>query len=100
VSKDVKTLSFCPNYFCTRNIVIYFQDIFLSSRIEPGVLNIHGIELKQFNCFKVLCLKLVMVVHACNPSTQEAEARGLRAQGQPGLYSKSLTKKKNPNKIK
>jgi hypothetical protein len=41
-----------------------------------------------------------MVVHACNPSTQEAEARGLRAQGQPGLYSKSLTKKKNPNKIK
>jgi hypothetical protein len=28
-----------------------------------------------------------MVDHTCNPSTQEAEARGLRLHGQPGLHS-------------
>jgi hypothetical protein len=34
-----------------------------------------------------------MVVHACNPSTQEAEIGGLQVQ--PGLHSKVYLKKKN-----
>jgi hypothetical protein len=35
-----------------------------------------------------------MVVHACNFSTQEAEAGGLQVQGQPGLYGKTLSQEK------
>jgi hypothetical protein len=31
--------------------------------------------------------ELDMVVHTCNPNTWEAEAEGLRVQGQPGLHS-------------
>jgi hypothetical protein len=34
-----------------------------------------------------------VVIHSCNPSTQEAEAEGLRVQGQPGLHSKTLFQK-------
>jgi hypothetical protein len=34
------------------------------------------------------------VSHPCNPSTQEAEAQGLRVQGQPGLHSKTMSKEK------
>jgi hypothetical protein len=37
-----------------------------------------------------------VVVHAFNPSTQEAEAGGLQVQGQPGLHSETLPHK---NKI-
>jgi hypothetical protein len=32
-----------------------------------------------------------MVVHACNPSTQETEAGGLWVPGQPKLHSKTLS---------
>jgi hypothetical protein len=35
-----------------------------------------------------------VVTHACNSSTWEAEAGGSRAQGQPGLHSKTLYPKK------
>jgi hypothetical protein len=35
-----------------------------------------------------------VVIHACNSSTQEAEARGLKAQSQPTLNSKTLSQKK------
>jgi hypothetical protein len=39
-----------------------------------------------------------VVVHICNPSTQEAEAGGLNIQSPPGLRSKTLSlKKKNKN---
>jgi hypothetical protein len=34
------------------------------------------------------------MLHACNPSTQEAEARGSTVQGQPGLHSETLPQKK------
>jgi hypothetical protein len=34
-----------------------------------------------------------MVVHACNPSTWEAELGSLRAQGQPWQLSKTLSQK-------
>jgi hypothetical protein len=30
------------------------------------------------------------MVHACNPSTREAEAGGSQVQGQPRLHSKTL----------
>jgi hypothetical protein len=30
------------------------------------------------------------VLHACNPSTQEAKARGSQVEGQPGLHSETL----------
>jgi hypothetical protein len=39
-------------------------------------------------------LKLDVVVHTCNLSTEEAEAGGLQVQGQPGLYNKTLSLKK------
>jgi hypothetical protein len=35
-----------------------------------------------------------MVVHTCNPSTLEAEARGSWLQGQPELYSENLSQRK------
>jgi hypothetical protein len=35
---------------------------------------------------KILFHQLVLVVHACNPSTQEVEAGGSRVSGQPGLH--------------
>jgi hypothetical protein len=35
-----------------------------------------------------------VVVHACNLSTQEAEAEGSRVRGQPGLHSRPCVKKK------
>jgi hypothetical protein len=34
-----------------------------------------------------------MMMHAYNPSTQEAKARGSQVPGQPGLHSKTLTQK-------
>jgi hypothetical protein len=34
-----------------------------------------------------------MVTNACNSSTQEAKAGGLRVQGQPGLHSETLSQK-------
>jgi hypothetical protein len=38
------------------------------------------------------------MVHACNPSTQEVEAGGLRVQGQPELHSETLSQKQNKTK--
>jgi hypothetical protein len=41
-------------------------------------------------------MKLGVVVHSCNLSTQEAEAGGSLVQGQPGLHSETLSlKEKN-----
>jgi hypothetical protein len=37
---------------------------------------------------------LGVVVHICNPSTQEAEAGGLQIQEQPGLPSEAFSPKK------
>jgi hypothetical protein len=39
-------------------------------------------------------IKPGMVVHTCNPSTQEVEVGGLKVQGQPGLHNESLSLKK------
>lgn len=36
----------------------------------------------------------------CNPITQEAEASGSRVRGQPLLYSETLLKKNNKEKVK
>jgi hypothetical protein len=45
-----------------------------------------------------------MVVHACDPSTQEAEAGGLQVQGQPELQTETCLKtnkqKQQPNKVR
>jgi hypothetical protein len=40
-----------------------------------------------------------MVIHACNPSTQEVEAGGLRVQVQPELYSKTLSQKQQQKNL-
>jgi hypothetical protein len=40
-----------------------------------------------------------MMVHACNPSTHEAEAGESRVQGQPALHSKTLTQNKTKNGV-
>jgi hypothetical protein len=32
-----------------------------------------------------------VVVHTCNPSTEEDEAGGLSTQGQPGLHRQALS---------
>jgi hypothetical protein len=34
-----------------------------------------------------------MVMHTCNPSTQENKARGSQVWSQPGLHSKTLSQK-------
>jgi hypothetical protein len=34
-----------------------------------------------------------MVVHACNSTTQEADAGGLQVQKQPEIYSETLSRK-------
>jgi hypothetical protein len=39
-----------------------------------------------------------MLVYACNPNTQEAEAGRLRVWGQCGLYSKTQKKKKKKSR--
>jgi hypothetical protein len=44
-------------------------------------------------------MQLSMVVHTCNPSTQEAEAGELGVPGQPGLCSKTLSQKHTNKKI-
>jgi hypothetical protein len=36
-----------------------------------------------------------MVAHTSNPSTGEAEAGGLRVQGQPGLHIETLSQNKS-----
>jgi hypothetical protein len=41
-----------------------------------------------------------MVVHLCNPSTQEAEVGGLGVQGQPGQHSETLSKTQPKRKKK
>jgi hypothetical protein len=35
-----------------------------------------------------------MVVHACNPITQEVEAKGFQIQSQPRLHYETVSKKK------
>jgi hypothetical protein len=60
---------------------------------EEGIIN-HSChvtdQLMKFgSCFKIFSLKPDVVVHTCNPSTQETEARRLRVQSQPGLPSKT-----------
>lgn len=44
--------------------------------------------------------RLDTVAHACNPSTQEAEAGKLPIQSQPGLHSKIVAKTKQTKKFK
>jgi hypothetical protein len=39
-----------------------------------------------------------MVVHTCNPSTQEVKAEG--SQGQPGLHSENLSQREEKKKSK
>jgi hypothetical protein len=39
-------------------------------------------------------IKLNLVFHACNLSTQEAEARRLQVQGQPELHKETLFQKR------
>jgi hypothetical protein len=39
-----------------------------------------------------------VAVHTCNSSTQEAEAGGSRALGQPGLHSGNLSQKNKQSK--
>jgi hypothetical protein len=39
-----------------------------------------------------------VVVHTLNSSTQEVKAGGSQVQGQPGLYSESLSQKKKKHK--
>jgi hypothetical protein len=39
-------------------------------------------------------MELGMVVHICNPSTQETEAGGVKVQGQSGLHSETFSKKR------
>jgi hypothetical protein len=39
-------------------------------------------------------MKAGVVVHACNPSTQETEAGGLQIRSQPGKYGMTCLKKK------
>jgi hypothetical protein len=43
---------------------------------------------------------LVVVVHACNPSTQEAKTGGLEVPAKNGIHSETLSPKKTskPNK--
>jgi hypothetical protein len=38
--------------------------------------------------------KLGIVAHACNPSSQETGTGGLQDQGQPGLHSETMIRKK------
>jgi hypothetical protein len=40
-------------------------------------------------------MKLGVLMHTCNPSTQEMEAGGLQVWGQPGLHSETLPQKHN-----
>jgi hypothetical protein len=37
---------------------------------------------------------LNVMVHACNPSTQKAEAGGFQVQGQPGLLGRRLLRRR------
>jgi hypothetical protein len=41
--------------------------------------------------YMTLNIKLGMLVHLCNPSIREIEAGGSWVQGQPGLYSETLS---------
>jgi hypothetical protein len=41
-----------------------------------------------------------VVAHTCNHSAQEAEARGSKVQGHPGLHNETLSQKKKKKKKK
>jgi hypothetical protein len=41
-----------------------------------------------------------MVVHACNPSTEEVEAGGSQVYSQPGLHGETPSQNKKQNKTK
>jgi hypothetical protein len=49
---------------------------------------------------QITIVVLGTVVYTCNPSIQEAEAEESRVQSQPGLQSKTLSKKKKEGKQK
>jgi hypothetical protein len=50
------------------------------------------------NLFKYSVSKPDVMAHSCNPSTQEAEARGSQVGDQPGLHSETLSQKKKKRK--
>jgi hypothetical protein len=52
--------------------------------------NITELYLIAFQCKR----KLSMVIRSYNPSTQEAKARKSQVQGQPELYTMTLSQKK------
>jgi hypothetical protein len=65
----------------------YVVRTFVNARMYPQ----YNSNLKKFLNNTKHTQKLGVMVHACNPSTWEAEARGLWIQGQHGLHSKTLS---------
>jgi hypothetical protein len=64
-------------------------DIIILKFINIIVLLVHSfLSLGYIILYRCTKFKSGMVVHACNPRTQEAEAKGLWVLGQPGLYRK------------
>jgi hypothetical protein len=57
----------------------------------------NGIVIEPSEKAKVKTKEPGMVVHACNPSTQEAMVGELQVRGQPGLHSNILSQEKKKN---
>jgi hypothetical protein len=66
----------------------HFERTFVQ-RLEKRRWDLNHVVVKERRFYD----KTNMVVQACNLSTREAEARGLRVQGWPELQNKILSKK-------
>jgi hypothetical protein len=65
---------------------------------DPGSNPHYCLKKKKKKLCKERPMMLGMVSHACNPSSREAEAGGLRVQSQHGLHSKTPMSKEQINK--
>jgi hypothetical protein len=63
--------------------------------------HVFALEELHMKCFEDTDSKFLwksgMVVHTCNPSTQEAEAGGSGVGVQPGLHRETLSQTNNKN---
>jgi hypothetical protein len=86
-------------------IYTHIQTEFFIDKYTCICLDIHVALLSIFNFYDIsfYCnknkTKPDVVVHTCNPRTWEAEAGGI-AQGQPGLYSETLSHKTDTKQYK
>lgn len=72
----------------------HFNILQIENVTETFYVFSHTKHLKSSVYFTIIeHLKSDVIVHTCNPRTQEAKAEGQEVRGKPGLHNKTLSRK-------